>query len=350
MKTSPFISEYEASNIVNGRVRGELGSVWDKKRIGKADCPLTELRMKVAVAVVDHKKGVSDTARMYGVSKGFVSKWVKLFRAVRKYLKKHRDVTISDMMKSVSNRPRDTEAKVQRSIKKEVVELRSRLPFLGASKIRTMGGISASCTTINRLMRKEGLMADPKSRARNKTYGRFERGHSMEMVQIDYKTWNKKFHSLFILDDHSRAIIGWMVKSRQSADDVLELLDSTFRFWHMKPDQILSDHGTEFYSISGGKGRSRLDMYCKENGIVHITGRVRHPQTQGKIERSHASAVREMGYFGPTDTLEELTATMDRYVEWYNTRRPHQALGNAYPMDVFIRDLDPNKLERFLSF
>lgn len=339
---------YEANNIVDAKLSRNLGSKWDIKPIGKNRIPAEELRYRVGQEVIENGKTVSQVAREQGVSKGFVSKWKKKFEAYRVAKVRRRDVTM-DVFKSTSSRPKHVECKVRDGIKQKILELRSRFPFLGSAKIKVMGNIDASCSTIDKVLREHGKMDESKKRLRGKTYGSFERPCSMDMVQIDYKTWDGRFHSLFVLDDHSRAIIGWMVNDRQSADDVVDLLKDTFGHWRNVPDQLLSDHGTEFYSITGGKGRSRLDMYCKEAGIGHIMGRVRHPQTQGKIERSHSSAISEMSYFGPTGTLEEFRDTLARYVEWYNTERPHQSLGYRYPMDVFMADMSQERLSRFLD-
>ena len=305
------------------------------------------VRYRAGMEVIENKKTVSQVARELGVSKGFVSKWKKKYQAYRVAKVRRRDVTM-DMFKSTSSCPKHVECKVRSSIKGKVLKLRNRFPFLGSAKIKALGGIGASCSTIDKVLREYGKMGEPRRRERNKTYGSFERSRSMDMVQIDYKTWDRRYHSLFILDDHSRAIIGWMVNDRQSADDVVNLLKETFGHWRNVPDQLLSDHGTEFYSISGGKGSSKLDGYCKEAGIDHIMGRVRHPQTQGKIERFHSSAINEMSFFGRTGTLEELRDTMARYVEWYNTERPHQSLGYRCPMDVFLADMSQERLSRFL--
>ncbi|MDR1690771.1 MAG: transposase family protein [Candidatus Methanoplasma sp.] len=75
------------------------------------------------------------------------------------------------------------------------------------------------------------------------------------------------------MDDRSRCILEWRVDDHQSSENVTELHERTFVFWKIKPRQILSDHGTEFYSLRGGRGRSALDLWCGKNGIEHIFGR-----------------------------------------------------------------------------
>ena len=187
-------------------------------------------------------------------------------------------------------------------------------------------------------------------RKRNDGYhGRFEREHSLTMVQIDYKSWPSGVKTIWVLDDSSRAILGYHVSDVQSADDVIALLESVFSFWRCYPEQVLSDHGSEFYSVSGGKGSSKLDVWCAERGISHIMGRVRHPQTQGKIERSHGTATTEIEYFGSMETVEEARETVARWVDFYNNRRPHMAIDMEYPMNVLLARLPEQRLESFLE-
>lgn len=126
---------------------------------------------------------------------------------------------------------------------------------------------------------------------------------------------------------------------------VIELLQEVIDKYG-KPDKILSDHGTEFYSIAGGKGKSKFDKFCKANGIEHIMGRVRHPQTQGKMERTHRTASEEILSFGTLDTLENAKKAFGKWIEYYNWERPHMALGYATPGAAFasMHSLDLGEL------
>jgi putative transposase len=46
--------------------------------------------------------------------------------------------------------------------------------------------------------------------------------------------------------------------------------------------KLLSDNGSCYIS-------TELGSYLERVGIIHVRGRVNHPQTQGKIERNHSS-------------------------------------------------------------
>lgn len=351
MTGSPDIGYAEAVIILGDRMNEHPGSVRDTKPFGSKGIPLEELRYRAVLAVDEDGHSYGQVAERFGVSKSFVSKWVRVHKARKVVNEKHHDSCLRrNAFRSLSNRPKKVEIRIDDAVRKSIVDIRKRFPFFGSAKIKAHLSLDIACSTIDKILRQAKLLVPGKRRQRSKTYGRFERNDSFSMVQIDYKSWNRKrFHSMFVLDDASRTILGYSVSDRQSSDDTIDLLERTFGFWNIRPDQILSDHGTEFYSVRGGKGRSRLAVWCRDNGIELIHGRVRHPQTQGKIERSHLSAMEEIGHFGPTDTIDEFRETMGRWVEFYNTQRPHQALDYDYPINRLLERMDPEDLESFIG-
>ncbi len=358
MKRSPEIRKADAYKIINRRMssfgeNGEFcGSKWDLKMYGKQRIPLTDLRYRVGSAVVDSNRSIGEVAKKFGVSKGFVCKYARCYRAYRKVKETSKRDVSKDIFRSVSNRPKEVRPVISKRVVTEIIRIRRQFPFFGSAKIAVrLKEIFVGCeeripclAMIDRILRKNGLMGQKKDRVFGKTYGSFERKKSLDLLQIDYKDWGRDksgnlICSIWVLDDSSRAILGATVSDRHSADDVIELLDGVIgRFG--KPKQILTDHGSEFYSIKSGKGSSRLDIWCEKMGIEHIMGRVKHPQTQGKIERSHGSAIRELSHFGEMDTLEHARGTIMKWIEFYNTERPHQAIDYEYPLIRFLTNLD----------
>ena len=346
MIRNPSFSKNKHSKILDGRKDPCNGSKWDKKKHKPTELTYFDLRYKVGDAVVNGKWSIGRTATTFSISKAFVHKWSRIFAARKaKNLKAGRHVIGKNVFRSISNRPEKTPSPIRDAIRNAVVKARTTNPIVGSAKIRAMIRTepsyaelcrNVSCATIDKILREEGLIIPGKKRDRNKTYGSFERPVSMDLVQIDYKKWNSDVCTIWILDDRSRFIMGWSVDDRQSAENTIELLERTFELWGVWPRQILSDHGTEFYSVRGGKGKSALDKWCLENGIEHIHGRVRHPQTQGKIERSHGTAKAETPFFGNMRTLKEAKSTVTKWVEYYNVRRPHQALNYDTPIVTFL--------------
>jgi Integrase core domain len=80
-----------------------------------------------------------------------------------------------------------------------------------------------------------------------------------------------------------------------------------------------------------------FDRICAENGIRHLLTAPRSPTTTGKIERWHKTMRAE--FLADHDhqhaTIAELQAALDAWVAYYNTERPHQALGMRPPIDRF---------------
>ena len=101
--------------------------------------------------------------------------------------------------------------------------------------------------------------------------------------------------------------------------------------------RLLSDNGSSY--ISG-----ELADWLAGEGMDHVRGAPRHPQTQGKIERWHQTLknriLLENDYL--PGALEEAVAT---FVEHYNHHRYHESLGNLTPVDVY-RGMAETILER----
>jgi transposase InsO family protein len=86
-----------------------------------------------------------------------------------------------------------------------------------------------------------------------------------------------------------------------------------------------------------------LERICRENGIVARNTKPRSPTTTGKVERFHQTLQRELlddvGVWPDPQTVQ---AAIDAFRVEYNTNRPHQSLGMAFPADRFTpRPADP---------
>lgn len=74
-------------------------------------------------------------------------------------------------------------------------------------------------------------------------------------------------------------------------------------------------------------------------GIEHVMGRVKHPQTQSKVERVHRTAEEEIPSFRSLQDVQSARVTLLAWSEYYNFEHSHYALKNRKPMDVFLADL-----------
>lgn len=136
-----------------------------------------------------------------------------------------------------------------------------------------------------------------------------------------------------VLDDFSRYILAWTLRTSMGAADVMETLDlarAAAGIDHVpvvhRP-RLLSDNGPCY--ISG-----QLAAYLETHGVTHTRSAPYHPMTQGKIERYHRSlknVVKLDHYYSPW----ELERALARFVADYNDRRYHESLQNVTPADMY---------------
>lgn len=147
------------------------------------------------------------------------------------------------------------------------------------------------------------------------------------------------------IDDNSRFVVSAKVVARATARPVCDaLLGALAR--HGVPEQILTDNGKVFTGRFGPGGSSSevlFDRVCVENGIRHLLTAPRSPTTTGKVERLHKTMRAE--FFVEADrvfaTIAELQTALDRWLDHYNTERPHQSLGMRPPAHRFALAASP---------
>src|SRR3954453_11253880 len=131
-----------------------------------------------------------------------------------------------------------------------------------------------------------------------------------------------------IVDDHSRLNLACHAAASETGAAAWQAFtDAAARYG--LPAQLLTDNGTGFSGRRRG-WTSQLEAALAELGVAAITCTVRHPQTCGKVERSHATARRWLARQAPPRSLRELQALLDTSRDVYNPRR-HQALDGLTP-------------------
>ena len=179
-----------------------------------------------------------------------------------------------------------------------------------------------SRATIARSLRRAGLVV-PAPRKRPRTsYKRFTRSAANELWQIDGFQWRLEDHLVTVyqvVDDCSRVITAlracW---GGESVAGTRMVLEEAFATWG-RPAAILSDNALAF-NTSRITGPGATEKWLASLGVRPISGRVGHPQTQGKVERSHQPAAAWLRAH-PASTLEELNAELDRFTSYYKQHR-----------------------------
>ncbi len=135
---------------------------------------------------------------------------------------------------------------------------------------------------------------------------------------------------LDFIDDHSRVVTGATVRLVFKAQDVLDSFHHNAVKWGY-PASCLSDNGAVFNARSR-KGRVTFEVALGKLGIGYKHSRPYHPQTCGKVERWHQTLKKHLRTRQAAETIEELQAQIDWFVNYYNTLRPHRACGRKPPI------------------
>jgi transposase InsO family protein len=107
--------------------------------------------------------------------------------------------------------------------------------------------------------------------------------------------------------------------------------------------RILSDNGAEY---CGKRDEHAYQLFLQLNEIEHTRIKVRHPQTNGAVERLNQTiqeefykvAFRKKLY----SSLEEIQADLDEFMTWYNNARTNQGryCQGRTPTQTFIEGLE----------
>lgn len=214
-----------------------------------------------------------------------------------------------------------------------VVEVRKNTGF-GAvmiEKILSEKGIRISHVRIHKILLQEGLANREPKKSRRRKWIRFERRHSNSMWHADW-TFYKGDQLIFFEDDASRLITGYGSFKSATTDNTISVFDSAMKRWG-KPREVLTDHGAQFCMDENEKYRFKDHLHSV--GIKHILGRVKHPQTNGKLERLNYTMFK----------LIELKGSIDLAVKFYNEERPHMSLENGHlrtPLTAFYEKKGKN--------
>jgi len=281
------------------------------------------------IVVEAERLGVSRAARNSGISRRTVYRW------------RQRGPDFSDR----SCRPHHSPRRASEALEGTVVALRMDTKD-GPDRIGPQLGLHPS--TVHRILRRHDahqlrhLFPKPPL-----SFGTFPALRPGELVGIDIKSFSsiergggrradghlgqvhRKIgwkHLHVAIDMASRIVFTEFRPTLGGADGAafLERATAFFAQRGIRVQRILSDNGSAYRS-------HHFADACAASGIRHTRTKPRHPWTNGRAERFIGTIQRECAYRDQFTSDAERALAIALFVPWYNTRRPHIALGGLTP-------------------
>lgn len=149
--------------------------------------------------------------------------------------------------------------------------------------------------------------------------------HEHWHLDISYVNISGTFYYLCtVLDGCSRFIVHWELRTSMTEAEVELLLQRAKEAWPDARPRIITDNGPQFIAKD-------FKEFIRISGMTHVRTSPYYPQSNGKIERWHQSIKRECIRPGTPLTLEDARRLVTGYVDHYNTKRLHSAIGYVTP-------------------
>ena len=290
------------------------------------ECRTVEEQRKAFVLAALSSSNFSAVCREFGITRKTGYKWLSRYED---------GLALSDLDKT----PHSIPNKTPEAIERRILHYRDQYNW-GA---RTIHQVLANqncpnlpCVkTVNNILNRCGRIA-PEESLKHKPYIQFAKEHCNDMWQTDFKgeflMENGRYcNPLDILDDSSRFLLK-IAPFENTVNVVIPTFKQAFLEYGL-PRSILSDNGGQFAGFR--QGYTQFEKWLMDLDILPIHGRIKHPQTQGKIERFHRSMKNELLKQRTFTDIVDADLAFQEWREVYNTVRPHEALNMRCPAEVY---------------
>lgn len=296
---------------------------WENKSV-------IDMKKEIMAALAQGQESVSSIALRYSISRKTLYKWKRRYE-------QEGDPGLHER----SRRPDKTALLWNEEVASRLIKLRLAHMDWGALKLHAFLRKQElnplpSPSAIQRFLKKSGLIQAKKKRERPsvniaKPFVRVQAPN--ELWTVDFKGWwrshtNARMTALTIRDAHSRFLLAVRFVSKCGTEEVKTVFEECFKKYGL-PQAIQSDNGTPFRCTTALGGLSALSAWWASLGIRLIRSRPGCPQDNGAHERMH----RDMLLLEANRCSSQ--AELDAWRESFNCERPHAALANAVPADVY---------------
>ena len=278
---------------------------------------------------------VSQVCREFGISRKTFYKWWPHY--AREGLSGLRDR---------SKRPRSHPKTVHEETGQLILKLRRKSgygPRRLAFYLERDYAVKLSVYGVYRVLVRAGEVQPRKRRPRKKPVY-YQMNYPGQRVQVDVKYMPKimlkdrpepyKEYQYTAIDDCTRLRFVNTYEELCPANSV-EFARRMLECFPFPVEEVQTDHGTEFTYIFMPHVQKPhpFEEFLKQEGIRRKLIPIATPKQNGKVERSHRTDDEEFynqrEYRKPAKRRKELA----RHIDYYNKRRPHQALGWLTPLE-----------------
>jgi transposase InsO family protein len=289
---------------------------------------------------------VSELCRRYGVCRDTFYEW-------RKRRERGDEDWFADRSHAVLHCPHRTSAA---SLKK-IISLRSQFPDWGPRKLLARlqrqhpETVWPAASTIGDILKRAGKVTPRKNQRkpidqRERPFVAVEAAN--DEWSVDFKGWfrtrdQQRIDPLTMSDNHSRYLIEIKI-TPQTIAGARPVFERVFQE-HGLPIAIRCDNGGPFGS-EGACGLTRLSAWWLRLGIEPRFIRPASPQENGRHERMHRT-LKAQTTRPPASDAKEQQARFDAFRRHYNEERPHEALGQRPPAELYAPSARamPDRLE-----
>lgn len=277
---------------------------------------------------------MTELCMKYGVSRPTGYKWVA----------RHAEgglLALEDHSHAAHHHPNATPEKVR----ERLVAVKEKYPTWGPRKVlqylkrKEPRKKWPAESTVADLFRRKGLVRPRRRRGRYAHPGKpsFEAELPNDIWTTDFKgqfkTKDGKYcFPLTVCDLTTRYMLCCRAFPSTKTLPVMTMFEVLFKK-HGLPRAILSDNGVPF-ATNGLCGLSKLNIWWMKLGIEHYRIQPGKPQQNGVHERMHRT-LKEDATNPPSKDHKNQQKRFDRWRSVYNHERPHEALNNLVPADVW---------------
>ena len=297
------------------------------------ECKPMDERLKFIARLLDGEK-MAPLCREFGISRptGY-----KIFN-------RYKECGL-DALNDRSRRPYRHANKLPFQVERTILAIKREHPSWGAPKIRDKLIREypmikpPAISTVHAVLDRNGLVKRRKRRRYKAEGTALSAAHNPNGLWCaDYKgeflLGNEQYcYPLTITDYSSRYLLGCEGLASTCSDFAFSVFERVFKDFGL-PKAIRTDNGIPFASPNALFGLSKLSVWWLRLGIDIQCIQPGHPEQNGRHERMHLTLKNETTRPASFNFLQQ-QERFDRFAGVYNNERPHQALGGAYPGDVY---------------